>query len=190
MKSGVRILGIAESYQTEMSTLCGAVTTTGGILDGCEFTECTVGGTDVTDSILSLWSAIDRPDIQAVLLSGVALAWYNIVELHRVNSSIPVPVIAITYEESEGLREAIETEFDETDALVRLQAYETLPQRREISVNGKSLYVRSPGDVKDIVEIIRAVTPAGGRPEPVRVARILARAADQYHHAARAKPES
>lgn len=190
MKSGARTLGIAESYHSEVSTLCGAVVTTDGALDGCGFTQCSVGGTDSTDSILELWSDVGRPDIQAVLLNGVALAWYNIVDLLRVSEAIPVPVIAITYEESDGLRDAIAAAFNGAEANRRLDLYESLPPRREIIVNDESLFIRVVGDGETAEELVRAVTPAGGRPEPVRVARILARAADRYCRSTGRKPES
>lgn len=181
MKSGARALGIAESFRRETSTLCGAVSSGNGIVDEFAFAACTVGGVDATDAVLSLWEQIDRPDIQAVLISGVALAWYNILDLDRLSQHVPVPILALTYEASEGLGEAINREFEDAAASRRHDRYDALPPREAHSVNGHRIFVRIMNDNDiDSGAVLRALTRTGGRPEPVRIARLAARAADRY----------
>lgn len=183
MKSGVRALGIAESYRRQSSTLCGAVVTGEGIVDGIGFRSIDVGGTDATDSVVALWDEVGRPDVRVLLLSGVALAWYNIVDHNRLSDAIPIPVLSLTYEASDGLQSAIEREFDGEAARVRLERYDALPARRECDLGDESVFVRAiNADDINIEETLQSLTRAGGRPEPVRVARIAARAADEYRH--------
>ena len=181
MKSGARALGIAESYQNETSTLCGAVVSGKGIVDGLGFTTISVGGHDVTDGILELWESVGRPDVRFILVSGVALAWYNIVDLDRIASSVPVPVLAVTYEESDGLQNAIEQEFEGVAAERRRTRIEGLPPRRRYDLGQETVYCRAANAApEDVQSMLQAVTRSGGRPEPVRVARLAARAADRY----------
>ena len=95
MKSGRRALGIAESYrgtddEAATSTLGGAVVRVDRTVDDLVFGTCTVGGTDATDAVVDCWRRLDREDVAFLFLSGVAPAWYNVVEDRkstRLNSS-------------------------------------------------------------------------------------------------------
>ncbi|PSQ33541.1 DUF99 domain-containing protein, partial [Halobacteriales archaeon SW_12_69_24] len=51
--------------------------------------------------------------------------------------------------------------------------------RRPVTVNDERVFVRAVGCEEDeAADVVRAFTPEGGRPEPLRVARLAARAAD------------
>ncbi|MFC4550382.1 MULTISPECIES: DUF99 family protein [Halorussus] len=180
MKPGVRALGVAESYRGRRSTLAGTVVRASRVVDGFAYDTATVGGTDATDTVVSIFRKLDREDVRYLLLAGIALSWYNVVDLHRVAEATDRPAISVTFEESPGLRGALEAEF-EGDALDRrLELLDAQPPRERLSVNDQAVFVRSvgvdPGEARDAV---RAFTPEGGRPEPVRVARMAARAADE-----------
>lgn len=181
MKPGVRALGVAESYRGDRSTLAGVVVTAARAVDGFGFTSCRVGGLDATESIGSLYADLDRDDVQYVFLAGVALAWFNVVDLGALSRTIDRPVVSITFEESDGLEPALRREFEGTALERRLEAYGSLPERRPTTVNGETVFLRAVGlDHDEAAEVVEAYTPAGGRPEPVRVARQAARAADRY----------
>jgi len=180
MKKGVRALGVAESYRGEGgdSYLAGAVVRADRVVEGFRFTTVTVGGTDATEAIVELYDGFDREDVRFVLVSGIAPAWYNIVDIDAVHDATDVPVVSVTYEEGDdGLKGALEDEF-EGDALEeRLALYDSLPERRRLVVGGNDLYVRSVGvSDKKSDEWVRGFTHEGsGRPEPARVARLAAR---------------
>lgn len=184
MKPGVRALGIAESYRTGQSTLCGAVVTAEGTADGFAFASCTVGGEDATAAVLDLWREAGRPDVRFLFLNGVALAWYNLLDLDRLAEAVSVPIFALTYEASDGLAADIRAQFSGDAAETRLTRYRALPERTPLDVDGETIYVRSlnAADV-DVATVLQTFTRAGGRPEPVRVARLAARAADRWYHA-------
>lgn len=184
MKPGTRVLGIAESFGDETtSSLGGVVMTLAGRVDDVVLGRCTVGGSDVTESVIEMVDRLDREDVRYVLIAGVALAWYNIVDLNRVAATVDRPAIAVTFEESEGLEDAIR-EHLEADEVVsdRLDRYAQLPSRRALSVDGGSLYVRQVGcgDEEADELVVRCTEPAVGRPEPLRVAQLVARAFDTY----------
>ena len=179
MKKGVRALGVAESYRGEDgdSYLGGAVVRADGVVEGFRFTTITVGGTDATEAVVGLYEDFDREDLRFALVSGVAPAWYNIVDIGAVHEATGIPVVSVTYEQGDenGLESAIEDEF-EGDALEeRLELYDSLPARRRLLVGGNDLYVRSIGVADERAdEWVRGFTH-DGRPEPVRVARLAAR---------------
>ncbi|MDZ7689312.1 MAG: DUF99 family protein [Halobacteriales archaeon] len=181
MKKGVRALGVAESYRGESgdSYLAGAVVRADRVVEGFRFTAVTVGGTGATEAVVGLHDAFEREDVRFVLVSGIAPAWYNIVNLRAVHDAVDVPVVSVTYEEGDenGLRSTLEDEF-EGDALdERLALYDALTERRCLVVGGNDLYIRSVGVSDERAdEWVRGFTHEGtGRPEPVRIARLAAR---------------
>ncbi|MFC7155869.1 DUF99 family protein [Halomarina halobia] len=179
-----RALGIAESYaDPERSTVAGAIVRTDRALDGLAFSSISVGGTDSTERFVSLWGTLDREDVRYVLVAGVAPAWFNVVDLPRLAETVERPVVAVSFEESEGLEPALREAFSGDALDERLDTYERLPERRRVDLNGETVYVRGAGiDAAAAAEVVRAFTPEGGRPEPLRVARLAARAADAFRH--------
>ncbi|MFD1585977.1 DUF99 family protein [Halorientalis brevis] len=184
MKSGVRALGVAESFSDARSTLAGVVVRASRVVDGFAFGSCTVGGTDATDAIVALFDDLGREDVRYLLVSGVAPAWFNIIDLHALHGRVERPVISVSYEGSEGLTPALEAQFDGDALTTRLETYRRQPSRRELAINDETVYVRSVGiDDGEADDVVREFTPEGGRPEPLRVARLAARALDQRESA-------
>ncbi|GAA0225448.1 DUF99 family protein [Haladaptatus pallidirubidus] len=191
MKPGVRSLGVAESYHATASgedettsTLAGVVTRASRVADGFVFGTCTVGGTDVSDAIIDLGKRLDREDVRYVFISGIALSWYNIVDMHRISDALDRPVVSVTFEESDGLGAALESEFSGEELERRREIYRRQPARHELAVNDQTVFVRNVGIAEDEArDVVRAFTPEGGRPEPLRVARLAARAGDEWRTA-------
>jgi endonuclease V-like protein UPF0215 family len=181
VKAGVRALGIAESYREQTSTLAGVVVRANRVVDGVAFETCTVGGTDATRAIASLFEALGREDIRYLLVAGIAPAWFNVVDLHRLHDRTGIPVLSVSFEDSEGLDDAICEAFEGDAATRRLETYRAQPTRRPVTVGDDTIFVRSVGlDDREATDVVRAFTPDGSRPEPVRVARLAARAADRF----------
>ena len=181
MKAGARALGFAESFRDDRSTLAGVVVRASRVVDGFSFERCTVGGTDATDAILSLYDRLGREDVRYLFVAGIAPAWFNVVDLRRLADAVDRPVISVTFEESAGLEPALREAFDGEALATRLETYRAQPPRRELRVHGETVFVRSfglPDDEAD--DVVRGFTPEGGRPEPVRVARLAARGLDAF----------
>ncbi|MCU4719376.1 endonuclease dU [Halapricum hydrolyticum] len=181
MKPGVRALGVAESYREDTSTLAGAVVRADRVVDGFVFEQCTVGGSDATASVIELIERLDRPDVRHVLLAGIAPAWYNLLDLHAIAEAVERPVLSVSFEESGGLEPALRDAFDGEALARRLETYRDQPPRRAVDLDDETVYVRAVGcSAEDAERVVRAFTPEGGRPEPLRVAREAARAADVF----------
>ncbi|MFB6160387.1 MAG: DUF99 family protein [Haloferacaceae archaeon] len=180
MKPGVRALGIAESHagDADRSVLAGAVVRADRVVDGLAFGTCTVGGLDATAATLDLAAALDRADVRHVLTAGVAPAWFNLLDLDRVHERLDRPVVAVSFEASEGLEPALREQFDGAALEARLDRYRALPPRRPVTVGDDRVFVRAAGlSDEHAAAVVRAHTPEGeGRPEPLRVARLSARA--------------
>ncbi len=177
-KKGLRALGIAESYAGRRhSLLAGVVMRKDLRIDGFCFGRVWVGGMDATETVLGMIRDLDRRDINAVLLSGCVIAWYNVIEPGRIAEESGIPAICVTYEESDGLLEDIRHHFpgDET----RVEAYLRLGGREPVDLGGnRIIYLRAAGiGQADAARFCRDFTLEGKIPEPLRVARLLARRA-------------
>lgn len=181
MKTGARVAGVAESFTGDRSTLAAAVVRGDRALDGLAFGSCSVGGTDATARVCRLLERLNREDLRAVMVAGIAPAWFNVLDLHAIGEQCEQPVLSVSFEASEGLEPALRREFEGAALDERLAIYRRQPEREALSVNGESIWLRTVDlDRPDAVDLVRSFTPNGGRPEPVRVARLAARAADAF----------
>lgn len=179
MPSGSRVLGIAASDDEQTSVLAGAILRADRVLDGVGFETCTVGGRDATPAVQSLIDRLDRPDVAAVMIAGIAPAWFNLVDLPALDAS--GPVLSVSFEASPGLEAAIDRAFDGERRAWRRAVYDRQPPRRALEVGDDRVFVRSPtASIATQRDLLAASTPEGGRPEPVRVARLLARGAREW----------
>jgi hypothetical protein len=191
VKTGTRALGVACSDGETTSVLAGAVVRADRVTDGFVFGTCTVGGLDATDTLLDCFHRLDRPDVRYLLLSGIAPAWFNLFDLARIHDETALPVLSVSFEASEGLEPALRREFTGDARSRRLSVYESLPGRVAVPVGsggggsddgGESVFVRSLGlSGAECREVVRGFTPEGGRPEPIRVARLAARAGREWN---------
>lgn len=181
MKSGIRALGVAESYHDETSTLAGAVVRADRVVDGFGFGQCTVGGTDATDAVIDLIERLDRPDVRYVMCAGIAPAWYNLLDLQAIGEAVDRPVVSVSFEDSDGLEPALRSAFEGEALASRLAIYREQPARRGVDLDDETVYVRAVGCSQQEAErVVRAFTPEGGRPEPLRVAKEAARACERF----------
>ncbi|MEN6609706.1 MAG: DUF99 family protein [Methanoregulaceae archaeon] len=185
-KKGVRVLGIAESYTGHhtnqvTSTLAGIVMRRDLVIDGIVFGSATVGGMDATNAVLEMIRTLNRDDINLVMMSGCVISWFNILDPIRIFEETGLPVTGVTYEDSEGLEEDILHHFP--GDLIRLAAYRQLGARRPVLLHtGYPVFIRSWGVSSNDDEVFcNAFTRDGKIPEPLRVARLCARAVSAFN---------
>lgn len=181
-KPGRRALGLAESYRGtdagSKSTFAGVVVRADRTVDDFAFSRCSVGGRDATDAAIDAWNRLDRLDVRYLFVAGVAPSWYNILDLDAIADAIDRPVLSVSFEESDGLEAGIADAFEGDERTRRLRTYRRLPDRHRLDLENGPLFVRSVGlDSETAAAIVDAYT-FDRRPEPLRVAKRLARRAD------------
>jgi uncharacterized protein len=178
-KKGIRVIGIAESFTktSARSRLAGIVMRRDRIIDGMVFGNATIEGDDATQNILSMYMSLKRNDINCIMLDGLVISMYNIIDGKELEENTKVPVIAITFKDSEGLEGAINHHFS-NDSKVKLEQYSKLGQRDKILLwTGKNLFVRYWGiSLREASTIVNYFTLQGSVPEPIRIAKLAARA--------------
>jgi len=178
-KKGFRALGISESFVkgvSEKSILAGVVMRADMTIDGFVFSKATVGGMDATEKILEMYWNLKRDDINIILLNGSVISWYNVIDLHRVADETGLPLICITYNESTGLEKYFRELFPE-DWETRVETYRKNKSRTPIKLStGHTVYIRFIGmKMEEAKGVLNKFTSHGSIPEPLRVARLLAR---------------
>jgi len=146
-KSGIRGLAIAESFSqdSKKSVLSGIVMSTVLVIDGFSMGHSTVGGDDATDAILYMYEKLDRADISFLLISGIIISSYNMIDVKKISKKIGLPVIAITYDESDGIEDAIKYHFPDSYKS-KLAEYSKLGSREKITLHtSHNLYIRNEG---------------------------------------------
>jgi hypothetical protein len=176
-KRGVRVLGVAESFlKTEpRSVLAGVVMRRDLRIDGFGLAEITVGGDDATEGVLEIIEGLGRRDLNLLLLNGSVVSWFNVLDLDLLHQETDLPVISLTYQESEGIEGYIRGYFSDPEE--KIARYRRLGPRRAFRLKtGYEVYARSLGaTAEETTGLLNSFTLEGRVPEPLRVARLLAR---------------
>jgi len=178
-KKGFRALGISESFVkgvSEESILAGVVMRADGAIDGLTFAKARVGGMDATEKILEMYRNLGRDDISVLLLNGCVISWYNVIDLNRVAEETRLPLICVTYNESTGLEKYFKELFPQ-DWERRVEIYRRNKSRTAVKLStGYTVYIRFIGmKMEEAKGVLNKFTSHGAIPEPLRVARLLAR---------------
>lgn len=179
-KKGIRILGIAESFQKQdrKSILAGIVMRRDFVVDGFTYAHTMVGGNDGTIKILSMIENLGRTDINCVLLGGLIISLFNIINGKSINESTKIPVIAISYRKSQGVKDSIHGINEKR----KLKDYSKLEERKPLKLwTGKTIYIRNWGlEFSDASNLLNSLVIQGAKPEPLRLAALAARAYRNY----------
>lgn len=146
-------------------------------MDGLAFSQATVGGDDATEAVLEIYEGLCREDVNVLILSGAVISWFNIIDIQQVFERVERPVVSLTYEESSGLEDHIRRHFSDPEE--KLRRYERLGARERVRLGtGYDVYIRSAGaSTRAARALLDRFTLEGRIPEPVRLARLAARAA-------------
>ena len=145
------------------------------IIDGLAYGTATIEGDDATSSIISMHRLLARDDISCILLDGLVLSMYNIIDGEQVARETSLPIIAITFKDSEGLERSIKHHFD--DWQDKVARYQKLGRRDRVTLKtGKTLFIRCwRVNQRGAAAVLNAFTLQGSFPEPIRVAKLAAR---------------
>lgn len=179
LKPAGRLLGIAESgiMGASQSILGGIVLRRDLIIDGVIWDYVTIRGTDSTDTILQMIEQLGRTDINGIMLHGTIIAGYNIIDMVHLHQATKLPIISVTKEPQEDLKTHLQSTFP-SDCESRWQTALQNGEIRSIELSSNSrIYVQTKGCEFTLVKkVVKHFTHFGSIPEPIRVARLFARA--------------
>ena len=181
VKPEIRILGIDDGVFTPHTKgvvdVIGIVFRGGYWLDGVMRTQVEIDGMDATEKIASM--IVESPhydQLRVIMLNGVTMAGFNVVDIEELCGKIKLPVIAVTRDKPN---------FSDIK-----KALQNLPQSEErwkaIEKAGKliKVYTRSGEDPiyahvvgvseEDAERILKSTSTRSNIPEALRVAHLVA----------------
>jgi len=177
MKREIRILGIDDmpfSFKDDNVDVVGVVMRGGTYLEGVLKTTIEVDGTDATSKIIEMIERTrHRGQIKVVMIDGVALGGFNVVDGREIYDSTGIPVITITRNRPhmEKIKQALKKHFDDWEERWKIISRD---KTSEI-VMDYTVYVKNYGmELEEVKEIIKLSTIRGAIPEPIRVAHLIA----------------
>lgn len=177
-KKGLRGLAIAESFRpnSKKSILAGLLFRQDFVIDGFVFGTATLSGDDATEEILKMYHSLNRKDVNYILISGIIISLYNMINIKQIHDKVGIPVIGVTYSDSDGIESTLKFHFPNSFNEKLIQ-YKKLGFREKITLKtGYDLYLRKEGcTLLEAKQLLDKITLQGGIPEPLRVSQLLAK---------------
>ncbi len=179
LKQLIRVLGIDDGpfkFSDETVPIIGVVMR-GGYLDGVLRSQVRVDGEEATEVVIGLIEKSRyKEQVRVLMLDGVALGGFNVVDLEEVNKRTDIPCISVTRERPDymAMEKVLKTKFKDWERRWAIVGHEDL---FTVDTGHKPLYVRAHGiDNNEAKRLIVRSILRGALPEPLRVAHIIATA--------------
>lgn len=178
MKKQVRILGIDDgpfTFDQKKVVVVGVVMRIGGYIEGVLKRDVTVDGDDATKVLSDMVNHTrHRDQLRTVMIDGIALGGFNVVDIDVLHRETRIPVITLTrdYPDFESMKQTLQRKFLDWKKRWGIIQRNTV---YEVETAHNPLYVASVGvSKKEAEEIIKLSTIRGVVPEPLRVAHLIA----------------
>jgi endonuclease V-like protein UPF0215 family len=179
LKEFVRVLGIDDGpfkFTDEKVPIVG-VLMRAGYIDGVMASEVEVDGKDATERVVGVVNRSRyKEQIRTIMIDGIALGGFNVVDLKEVNSRTGVAIMSITRDEPDfqAMKGVLKKKFDDWERRWKVVSSGKLIH---VDTGHNPIHVKVVGmNEKDAREIIGRSIIRGALPEPLRVAHLIATA--------------
>jgi len=181
VKPEIRVLGIDDGvftpHSNELVDVVGIVYRGGYWLDGFMHTRVRVDGLDATEKLVEMITGSSHyPQLRVIMLNGVTLAGFNVVDIEELCQRVKLPVVAVTRDKPnfDDIKKALE---NLPHSQQRWRAIEKAGKMIKVRTkNGEEpMYVHVVGlSEEDAKRILRSTSTRSNIPEALRVAHIIA----------------
>ena len=178
MKKQIRLLGIDDSpftFTDKYGMVIGVIMRGGEYLESVLRRHIIIDGDDATFVCKDMIKKTrHRKQLKAMLLDGIALGGFNVVDIKEVYKSTNLPVITITRDKPdfEKIEIALKKNFKDWEHRLSLMKSGKI---RKVETTHNPIYVKCIGiNIEEAKEIIKISTIRGVVPEPIRVAHLIA----------------
>jgi len=181
LKSQIRILGIddgAFSFDDEKTAVVGVAMRLPSYVEGVMVTDVEVDGElDATEKLVEMISASRYLDgLKLIIIDGIALGGFNVVNIERLHDRLGVPVATITRDEPdfEEIKAALKKHFKDWELRLAMMKKVDICK---VETEHSPIYVGRVGiGARELKEILAMATVKGALPEVLRVAHLIATA--------------
>ncbi|MBI2146570.1 DUF99 family protein [Candidatus Woesearchaeota archaeon] len=176
MKKEIRILGIDDapfSPADEKVLVIGTFFRGGKWMDGVVSTRAMVDGDDATPQIIEMVNKSKfAPQLQAILLDGIAVGGFNVINIESVwkHTGIPTIVIVRRMPDFENLEQTLK----KLGMGKKYQLMEQAGKPQEVKVKDGKIFIQAAGIKLDEAEkIVKLCCTHSLIPEPIRIAHLI-----------------
>jgi len=178
MKKQIRLLAIDDSpftFTDKYATIIGVIMRGGNYLECVMKSQVSIDGDDATFVCKNMINNTrHRKQLKAMLLDGIALGGFNVVDIDDIFSSTNLPVITVTRDNPDlnKIEEALKKNFIDWEKRLTLIKKGDI---NKVETSYNPIYIKCSGiDIEEAKEIIKISTIRGVIPEPIRVAHLIA----------------
>ncbi|MBI4146067.1 DUF99 family protein [Candidatus Woesearchaeota archaeon] len=175
MRKELRIIGIDDGpffkFRKGKVLIVGTIYRGGSFMDGLLTTTATVDGNDSTKQIANMInnSKKFKPQIRVIMLNGITVGGFNVIDLPKLSKLTKLPIIAVTrkYPDLETIYHTLEN----LGMKNKVKLIKQLPKPIKIG----NVHVQHIGiDLERTKELLKLTTLHADVPEPLRIAHIIA----------------
>jgi endonuclease V-like protein UPF0215 family len=178
MKQQIRLLGVDDSpftFTDMYTTIIGVIMRGGSYLEGVLMNQVSIDGEDATVVCKEIIkNTRHREQLKAMLLDGISLGGFNVVDIENIFKTTNLPVITVTRDKPnfDKIKDALKKNFIDWEK--RLEIIK-IGEIHKVKTSHNPIYVKCSGiDIEEAKEIIKISTIRGVIPEPIRVAHLIA----------------
>jgi endonuclease V-like protein UPF0215 family len=179
IKEEIRILGIDDGPFTKNDKeviVIGVIFRGGEFIDGLLRTYVSVDGLDATEKLSEMInSSRHKQQLKVIMLDGITLGGFNIIDIKKLYSETKIPVIVINRKipDLKSIKTALEKNFEDFEK--RWKMILNAGKIKELKLEKFSIYYQNLGlEDEETEEIILISTKHAQIPEPLRVAHLIA----------------
>ena len=174
MKKEIRVLGIDDGpfdkFNDKEVIVIGAIYRGGSFIDGVISTHVKVDGDDSTEKLVKMINKCKfKPQLQAIILDGIAVGGFNVIDVDDLNKKTGIPVIVVMrdYPDFRKIEKAL-IKLNHAEKINLLKKAGEVHQLGEIFVQAIGLTLEQAEEIIDITCTHSLL------PEPLRVAHLIA----------------
>ena len=172
-KKQIRIIGIDDSpfnrFKKGKVLVIGTIFRGGDFLDGLVSTKVNSDGNDSTSKLIEMINKCKfKPQLRCILLDGIALAGFNVIDIKELNEKTKIPVIVIMrdYPNFKKIIKALKK-------AKKIKKLELMHKAGKI-VKVNKIYIQYTGlTLSKAKEIVKISCTRSHIPEPIRVAHLI-----------------
>ena len=173
MKKEIRVVGIDDSsfnkFRDKKVTVIGTFFRGGNFIDGVLSTTADVDGANSTKKISEMIiKSRFRPQLQAILLNGIAVGGFNVIDIEKLHKKTGIPVVVVIrkYPDFSKIYSALKK--------IKMHRKIKLIEKAGEPVKIGRIYVQYKGIAEENVRKLLKITCTHSYiPEPIRVAHLI-----------------
>ncbi len=185
IKPQIRILGIDDcpfSRSNRQVQIIGTVFRAGEYMDGLLSTKISVDGEDSTEKIIQMIKkSRTSGQLRLIMLDGIALGGFNVVDINRLWKETKLPVIVVIRQMPDftAIKSALKKVKGRKEKLALIEKAGRVKQysvdHKELGYKGRKIYFQPAGiDEQEARKVLKLTIQHGLIPEPLRVAHLIA----------------